>query len=105
MKSAGAALGRSPLAREGRGEALEDVAVYGREGLSPREPGEIGIHALRGGAVVGEHRLVFYADGEEVEVIHRALSRRTFADGALRAAKFAAKTEPGLYGMNDVLGA
>ena len=101
----GTALLLARAAAEGRGEALEDVAVYGREGLSPREPGEIGIHALRGGAVVGEHRLVFYADGEEVEVIHRALSRRTFADGALRAAKFAAKTEPGLYGMNDVLGA
>jgi 4-hydroxy-tetrahydrodipicolinate reductase len=53
---------------------------------------------------VGEHRLVFYSDGEEVEVVHRALSRRTFADGALRAARFAAGAEPGLYGIADVLG-
>ncbi|MBA3952697.1 MAG: 4-hydroxy-tetrahydrodipicolinate reductase, partial [Rubrobacter sp.] len=101
----GTALFLARAAAEGRNERLEDVAVYGREGVTPREPGEIGIHALRGGAVVGEHRLVFYSDGEEVEVVHRALSRRTFADGALRAAKFAAGTEPGLYGMADVLGA
>jgi 4-hydroxy-tetrahydrodipicolinate reductase len=99
----GTALFLARAAAEGRDENLEDVAVYGREGLSPREPGEIGIHALRGGAVVGEHRLVFYSEGEEVEVIHRALSRRTFADGALRASKFAAGAAPGLYGMADVL--
>ena len=99
----GTALLLARAAAEGRGRDLEDVAVYGREGLSPRESGEIGIHALRGGAVVGEHRLVFYADGEEVEVVHRALSRRTFADGALRAASFAAHADPGLYGMADVL--
>ena len=99
----GTALLLARAAAEGRNEELEDVAVYGREGLSPREPGEIGIHALRGGAVVGEHRLVFYCDGEEVEVVHRALSRRTFADGALQAARFAAGAKPGLYGMRDVL--
>jgi 4-hydroxy-tetrahydrodipicolinate reductase len=99
----GTALLLARAAAEGRGRDLEDVAVYGREGLSPRESGEIGIHALRGGAVVGEHRLVFYADGEEVEVVHRALSRRTFADGALRAASFAVHADPGLYGMADVL--
>jgi 4-hydroxy-tetrahydrodipicolinate reductase len=92
-------------AAEGRGQGLEDVAVYGREGVAPREEGEIGIHALRGGAVVGEHRLIFYGLGEEVEVTHRALSRRTFADGALRAAKFAARAKPGLYSMSDVLDA
>jgi 4-hydroxy-tetrahydrodipicolinate reductase len=99
----GTALFLARAAAEGRNEKLEDVAVHGREGFSPREPGEIGIHALRGGAVVGEHRLVFYSEGEEVEVVHRALSRRTFADGALRAAKFAAEAGPGLYGMAEVL--
>jgi 4-hydroxy-tetrahydrodipicolinate reductase len=52
---------------------------------------------------VGEHRLIFYGPGEEVEVIHRAFSRRTFADGALRAAKFVATAEPGLYSVKDVL--
>ena len=99
----GTALFLARAAAEGRERSLEEVAVYGREGYAPREPGEIGIHALRGGTVVGEHRLVFYADGEEVEVVHRALSRRTFADGALRAARFAANAQPGLYSMADVL--
>ncbi len=101
----GTALLLARAAAEGRGQDLDDVAVYGREGVAPRKPGEIGVHALRGGAVVGEHRLVFYSDGEEVEVVHRALSRRTFADGAMRAAMFVSGAEPGLYGMADVLGA
>lgn len=100
----GTALFLGRAAAEGRGENLEDVAVYGREGYQPREGGEIGIHALRGGAVVGEHRLIFYSEGEEIEVVHRALSRRTFADGALRAAEFVARAEPGLYSMQNVLG-
>ncbi|MGB3682353.1 MAG: 4-hydroxy-tetrahydrodipicolinate reductase [Rubrobacteraceae bacterium] len=99
----GTALFLGEAAAEGRDASLEEVAVYGREGYQPREEGEIGVHALRGGAVVGEHRLIFYSEGEEVEVIHRALSRRTFADGALRAAKFAAGAEPGLYSMKNVL--
>ena len=99
----GTALFLARAAAEGRGQDLDEVAVYGREGMAPRSEGEIGIHALRGGAVVGEHRLVFYSGGEEVEVVHRALSRRTFADGAMRAANFAASAEPGLYSMADVL--
>ena len=99
----GTALLLARAAAEGRRQNLDEVAVYGREGVSPREEGEIGIHALRGGAVVGEHRLIFYSGGEEVEVIHRALSRRAFADGALRAARFAANAQPGLYSMADVL--
>ena len=102
----GTALLLARAAAEGRGRDLDEVAVYGREGRAPREEGEIGIHALRGGAVVGEHRVVFYGLGEEVEVTHRALSRRTFAAGALRAARFVAgATRPGLYSMRDVLGA
>ena len=99
----GTALLLTQAAAEGRGQDLKEVAVYGREGVAPRTEGEIGIHALRGGAVVGEHRLIFYSEGEEVEVIHRALSRRTFADGAMRATKFVATAEPGLYSMSDVL--
>jgi 4-hydroxy-tetrahydrodipicolinate reductase len=101
----GTALFLARAAAEGRRRDLDEAAVYGREGVAPRGEGEIGIHALRGGAVVGEHRLVFYSGGEEVEVVHRALSRRTFADGALRAARFAAEAEPGLYSMRDVLNA
>jgi 4-hydroxy-tetrahydrodipicolinate reductase len=99
----GTALLLARAAAEGRGRNLDEVAVFGREGRAPREEGEIGIHALRGGAVVGEHRVVFYSDGEEIEIAHRALSRRTFAAGALRAARFAAGAEPGLYSMRDVL--
>jgi 4-hydroxy-tetrahydrodipicolinate reductase len=99
----GTALLLARAAAEGRGQDLGEVAVYGREGVSPRKEGEIGVHALRGGALVGEHRLIFYGLGEEVEVVHRALSRRTFADGALRAAKFLAAAKPGLYSMRDVL--
>src|SRR5215210_3577857 len=99
----GTALLLARAAAEGRGQDLEEVAIYGREGVAPRREGEIGIHALRGGAVVGEHRLIFYSEGEEVEVVHRALSRRTFADGALRAARFVASAESGLYSMQDVL--
>ena len=99
----GTALLLARAAADGRGQNLDEVAVYGREGVSPRKEGEIGIHALRGGAVVGEHRLIFYSEGEEIEITHRALSRRTFAAGALRAAKFIATAGPGLYAMRDVL--
>ena len=99
----GTALLLARAAAEGRGRKLDEVAVFGREGRAPREEGEIGIHALRGGAVVGEHRVIFYSEGEEVKVAHRALSRRTFAAGALRAARFVAGVEPGLYSMRDVL--
>ena len=99
----GTALLLAWAAAEGRGRDLDEVAVYGREGRAPREEGEIGIHALRGGAVVGEHRVAFYGSGEEIEVVHRALSRRTFAVGSLRAAAFVATAEPGLYSMRDVL--
>ncbi|MDQ4063680.1 MAG: 4-hydroxy-tetrahydrodipicolinate reductase [Actinomycetota bacterium] len=99
----GTALLLARAAAEGRGQELDEVAVYGREGVAPRGEGEIGIHALRGGAVVGEHRLIFYSEGEEIEIVHRALSRRTFADGAMRAAKFVAAARPGLYSMRDML--
>jgi 4-hydroxy-tetrahydrodipicolinate reductase len=101
----GTALLLAWAAAEGRGRDLDEVAVYGREGRAPRKEGEIGVHALRGGAVVGEHRVTFYGPGEEVEVVHRALSRRTFAAGALEAARFVATADPGLYSMRDVLGA
>lgn len=78
--------------------------VHGREGLvGPRDPHEIGIHALRGGDVVGEHTVVFAGDGERIELTHRAGSRRTFAAGALRAARFVSGRAPGIYGMDDLL--
>ena len=82
----------------------EDQVVYGRSGIGDGRPAaEIGVHALRGGDVVGEHTVFFFGEGERVELTHRATSRSTFASGALTAAKFLAKQMPGLYSMNDVL--
>lgn len=78
--------------------------VFGREGIMPRQPGEIGVHAVRVGDVVGEHTVIFGTDGERFEITHRAHSRQAFAQGALRAAKWIMGAEPGLYGMGDVLG-
>ena len=85
--------------------ALRDKAVYGREGMTgERKKGEIGIHAVRGGDVVGDHTVIFAADGERIELIHKASSRDTFAKGALRAVRFLHNATPGLYNMQDVLG-
>jgi 4-hydroxy-tetrahydrodipicolinate reductase len=84
---------------------LADAARHGRVGLvGERTPGEIGIHSLRGGDVVGDHTVIFANVGERVELTHRASSRDTFANGALRAAQWLVKQKPGLYDMQDVLG-
>ena len=78
--------------------------VYGREGIcGPRRPEEVAIHAVRGGDIVGEHTVMFAAEGERIELTHRASSRDVFAAGALRAAAFLAGSAPGLYTMQDVL--
>ncbi|MCK5804129.1 MAG: 4-hydroxy-tetrahydrodipicolinate reductase [Lentisphaeria bacterium] len=78
---------------------------HGRVGqVGARTKREIGMHALRGGDVVGDHTVIFAADGERVELVHKASSRETFAKGALRAVKFLASAPPGLYDMQDVLG-
>ena len=77
--------------------------VYGREGRPGKRGNEIGVHALRGGTVAGEHRVIFYGNMEEIELRHRADSREIFARGALRAAQFAVGAKPGLYSMEDVL--
>lgn len=78
---------------------------YGRHGdVGPRTPKEIGIHAVRGGDVVGDHVVSFCGIGERVELSHRASSRETFARGALRAAEWLRDRDPGLYDMQDVLG-
>lgn len=79
--------------------------VHGREGLVGRRPvREIGMHAMRGGDVVGEHTVSFIGLGERIELTHKAHNRDNFARGALIAARFAAKAAPGLYDMQDVLG-
>lgn len=82
---------------------LEKRAVYGRQGIAPRQTGDIGIHAIRGGGNAGEHTILFADDGEQIQVIHRAYGRRTFALGALRAAKWVAARPPGFYTMSDLL--
>jgi 4-hydroxy-tetrahydrodipicolinate reductase len=79
--------------------------VYERHGeTGARRPGTIGLQAVRGGDVVGDHTVFFLADGERLELTHRATSRDNFARGALRAARWVAGKPPGLYDMQDVLG-
>jgi 4-hydroxy-tetrahydrodipicolinate reductase len=90
---------------EARGRNLKKDVVYGREGeTGAREKGKIGVLALRGGDVVGDHNVSFFGDGERIELVHKASSREAFARGALLAAKFLAKKKQGLYHMQHVLG-
>lgn len=104
----GTALLLGEAAARAREISLDDAAVYAREGTTgARRTGAIGFAALRGGDVVGEHTVIYAADGERVELTHRATSRQTFAGGALRAARFVAQRraagETGWYDMTDVL--
>ena len=88
-----------------RKQQLSDVVRHGREGIvGARTDAEIGMHALRGGDVVGDHTVIFAANGERLELTHKASSRDTFANGALRAAQWVVRQKPGLYDMQDVLG-
>ena len=101
----GTALMLANAAAEGRGVSLADVACYGREGLVGERPeGQIALHALRGGSVVGDHTVMFAGDLERVEITHKAQGREAFAAGALRAALWASGRAPGKYDMRDVLG-
>lgn len=87
------------------GRDLEQVGVYGRKGIvGQRTRQEIGVHALRGGDIAGEHTAVFAGMGERIEITHRAHSRDNFARGALRAARWLVGKPAGLYDMTDVLG-
>ena len=84
---------------------LETALRHGREGIvGERTHNEIGIHAIRGGDVVGDHTVIFANNGERIELTHKASSRDTFANGALRAAQWLVQQKPGLYDMQDVLG-
>ena len=90
---------------EAMGGTYEELVVNGREGITGERPKrQIGIHALRGGDVVGDHTVSFTTSGERVEITHRAHNRETFARGALRAAAWLSGKKPGLYDMRDVLG-
>jgi 4-hydroxy-tetrahydrodipicolinate reductase len=90
---------------ESTGRSYADDTVHGRVGqVGARTKREIGMHALRGGDVVGDHTVIFATDGERVELTHKASSRETFAKGAIRAVRFLADAQPGVYDMQDVLG-
>ena len=84
---------------------LKDVATHGREGLvGERKKGTIGFHALRGGDIIGDHTVLYAGTGERLELTHRAQSRESFAQGALKAALFLSSKKEGFYDMRDVLG-
>jgi 4-hydroxy-tetrahydrodipicolinate reductase len=88
-----------------RKQQLDKVARYGRSGIvGERTAEEIGVHSVRGGDVVGDHTVIFAGVGERVELTHKASTRETFANGALRAAQWVVKQKPGLYDMQNVLG-
>jgi 4-hydroxy-tetrahydrodipicolinate reductase len=85
--------------------SYQDDIAHGRVGnIGPRKPREIGMHTLRGGDVVGDHTVIFAADGERVELTHKASSRLTFASGAVQAAVWLKGRPAGLHDMQDVLG-
>ncbi len=87
------------------GRDLKDCAVYSREGQTgARDRKTIGFETIRGGDIVGEHTVLFAAEGERIEITHKASSRMTFASGAVRAANWVNQHQTGLYGMSDVLG-
>ncbi len=101
----GTALALGESIAEIRDRSLEDLAVRTRDGhTGPRVPGTIGFSVIRGGNIVGDHTVMFVAPEERLEFTHRAIDRRTFARGALRAAQWLAGRAPGLYSMSDVLG-
>ncbi|SMF08524.1 dihydrodipicolinate reductase [Tistlia consotensis] len=101
----GTALALGEAAAAGRGVSLEEASVRVRDGhTGPREAGTIGFATLRGGDVAGDHSVIFAAEGERLELGHRASNRAVFAKGAIRAAKWLAGRPNGLYAMKDVLG-
>jgi 4-hydroxy-tetrahydrodipicolinate reductase len=101
----GTALKLGEVAAAARGKTLETSGVFARQGhTGERKAGSIGFAVARGGDVVGDHTVYFAGTGERIEITHRSSSRATYAQGAMRAAKFVASRPPGLYGMEDVLG-
>jgi 4-hydroxy-tetrahydrodipicolinate reductase len=101
----GTALRMGEVVANALGRDLQKVAVYGREGQAGARAREtIGFATVRAGDVVGDHTVLFAADGERVEITHKASSRMTFAKGAVRSALWLQQRQPGLYDMQDVLG-
>jgi 4-hydroxy-tetrahydrodipicolinate reductase len=101
----GTALAMGETIAAALGRELKDCAVYARHGhTGERDPSTIGFASVRGGDIVGDHTVLFAGTGERIEITHRASSRATYAQGALRAARFLATRANGLFDMNDVLG-
>jgi 4-hydroxy-tetrahydrodipicolinate reductase len=101
----GTALGLGQAVASGRGVDLAQVAEFARHGITDaREHGRIGFSVVRGGDIVGDHRLIFAGAGETLELVHHAQDRSGFARGALAAARWVVGRPPGLYSMMDVLG-
>ncbi len=101
----GTAIRLAEAVAAGHNKNFKDVGVFGRHGAQTlRNPEEIGVHAVRGGDVCGDHTIYFAGTGEVIEISHRATSRDSLVSGALRAAKWVADKSAGLYDMRDVLG-
>ena len=101
----GTAVSIAEVITEARGLSYAEDVVHGREGIvGARTSKEIGMHAVRGGDVVGDHTVIFATGGERIELTHKASSRDTFAKGAVRAVQFLVKQDAGLYDMQHVLG-
>ena len=101
----GTALRMGEVIAETLGRDLGEVALYGRQGYTgARDRRTIGFQTIRAGDVIGEHSVWFATEGERVEIVHKASSRKTFAHGAVRAARWIAHREAGLFDMQDVLG-
>jgi len=101
----GTAIRMGEVVADALGRNLNDCAVYGREGhTGERDRKTIGFETIRAGDIVGEHTVMFAGIGERVEISHKASSRMTFANGAIRAARWIMERDSGLYDMQDVLG-
>ena len=100
----GTALKMGEVIANALGRDLSECAVYGREGTEePRDKQTIGFSSIRGGDVVGEHTVTFFMEGERVEITHKASSRMTYANGAVKASQWLTNQANGLYSMQDVL--
>ena len=101
----GTALRMGEVVADALGRDLKDCAVYGREGhTGERETKTIGFETIRAGDIVGDHTVMFAGNGERVEITHKASSRMTFANGAIRASSWLMSSDSGLFDMQDVLG-
>ena len=101
----GTALKMGEVIAQAQGRTLADCAVYAREGITgERDPSSIGFATIRGGDIVGDHTVLFAGTGERIEISHKSSSRSTYAQGSLRAVRFLAGKQSGMFDMFDVLG-